>query len=46
MNPPMPPWERRQTDYDRVALEFDGDAHRLVERRADGYEPVENESTE
>jgi hypothetical protein len=37
----VPPWERRQVNYDRVAMEYDGDDHQLVERTENGYEAVD-----
>lgn len=36
-----PTYERSQIRYDRVAMEFDGESHRMVERTEDGYEPVD-----
>lgn len=41
MNPEPPTYEQRQTNYDRVAMEFDGSEHQLVERTGDDYEPVD-----
>ena len=41
MNPELPTYEQRQVNYDRVALEFDGSDHQLVERTLDDYEPVD-----
>ncbi|SFP91723.1 MULTISPECIES: hypothetical protein [Halolamina] len=34
-------YEQRQTNYDRVALAFDGEDHELVERVDGDYEPVD-----
>jgi len=37
----VPTYEQRQTNYDRVAMEFDGDDHQLVERVDGDYEAVD-----
>lgn len=37
----VPSYERRQVNYENVAMEFDGDSHHMVERTERGYEPVD-----
>ena len=41
MNSERPTYEQRQVNYDRVALEYDGSDHQLVERTENGYEPID-----
>jgi len=37
----VPTYEQRQVNYDRVACEFDGSEHQLVERVDGDYQPVD-----